>query len=355
MTIAARFRIARDAFTLDVDLALPSRGVSAILGPSGSGKTTLLRAMAGLERTIEGSVTVDGHCWQDASRFVPPHRRAVGYVFQEPSLFPHLPARQNIEYGLKRVPVESRRIAVADVVAMLGIGPLLDRRPDQLSGGEQQRVAIARALASSPQVLLMDEPLASLDAARRGELMPWLESLHRDLEIPVLYVTHSAEEALRLGDHMVVLENGRVRAEGPPAELAARLDLPAGQEIDPPSVIAGIVRSVDGEFGLATVAFAGGAMIVPAQHLETGSGVRLLIRASDVSLTLDPPSRTSILNVLRGTVVEVADRSSAQVAVRIRIGQTDLVAKLTRKSAAMLQLARGIEVHVQIKSVAVLD
>ncbi|MGA7303844.1 MAG: molybdenum ABC transporter ATP-binding protein, partial [Rhodothermales bacterium] len=219
MTIDARFHIERDAFDMDVDLSVPAYGVTALFGPSGCGKTTLLRAIAGLERHSGGFLKVGDSIWQDQDVFLPPHRRPIGYVFQEASLFPHLSVRGNLDYGKKRVPDSERLLPLDQAVALLGIEPLLERKPNSLSGGERQRVAIARALAVSPRLLLMDEPLASLDLQRKQEILPYIESLRRELEIPVIYVSHLPDEVARLADHMVLLEAGRVRASGSVQEL----------------------------------------------------------------------------------------------------------------------------------------
>lgn len=221
--LECRFRLDRPAFCLDIDLELPARGVTAIFGPSGSGKTTLLRCVAGLERAPGGWLSVAGEVWQDGHRWVPTHRRSLGFVFQEPSLFPHLSVAGNLRYGQLRGTGE-RRLCLDGAVELLGLGALLDRRPDQLSGGERQRVAIARALATAPRLLLMDEPLASLDMQRKLEILPYLERLHAELEIPVLYVSHAADEVERLADHLLVLEAGRALASGPLAETLAWLD-----------------------------------------------------------------------------------------------------------------------------------
>jgi len=214
MTIEARFCIDSGDFTLDIDLSIPGQGVTALLGPSGCGKTTLLRAIAGLECCRDGFLKVGNMIWQDARRFAPPHQRPLGYVFQEASLFAHLSVRGNLEYGVKRVPKTERKVSVDKAIELLGIGALLERRTDQLSGGERQRVAIARALAVSPEILLMDEPLAGLDLARKQEIIPYLESLHNELDIPVIYVSHSPDEVARLADHLVLLEAGRIKAAG---------------------------------------------------------------------------------------------------------------------------------------------
>jgi molybdate transport system ATP-binding protein len=373
MSIEARFQIDRGDFCLDVDVRFPSRGVSAVFGPSGSGKTTLLRAIAGLEKSDAGFLKVGDCVWQDDGCFTAPHRRAIGYVFQEPSLFDHLDVRRNIAYGRKRVAEKERKVSVEDVVELLGIGHLLDRYPRQLSGGEQQRVAIARALATSPAVLLMDEPLASLDEARKHEILPYFESLHRELDIPMLYVSHSKDEVMRLGDHMVLLDQGRVQATGGVAEVFSRMDLPLAHELDARSVIEGVVVAQDTEFGLSYVDFSGGRFAVANKnplanktpvannnpvannYLALGSAVRLLVRASDISITLARASETSIMNVFPATVEEVTRDGDAHVTTRLMVGATPMIGKITRKSATTLGLQPGMSVFVQIKSVALLS
>ena len=227
MSIRARLQHAYPGFALDVDLELPGRGVTAIFGPSGCGKTTLLRCIAGLERRAQGYLCVDDQVWQDDTKriFVPVHQRSLGYVFQDASLFAHLSVSQNLNYGMQRVPVALRRVSLEQSIALLGIAQLLQRRPDALSGGERQRVAIARALASSPRILLLDEPLAALDAPRKAEVLPYLEKLHSELDIPVLYVSHAIDEVSRLADHLVLMKAGTVVASGRAEDLLTRLDL----------------------------------------------------------------------------------------------------------------------------------
>jgi len=224
MSIEVQLCVDRDGFHLDVDLNVPLRGVTAVFGPSGCGKTTLLRAIAGLEPDGEGFLRVGEMLWQDGKHFVPPHKRPLGFVFQEASLFEHLDVRRNLEYGLKRMPRSEHKVSLETAIDLLGIGHLLSRRTVQLSGGERQRVAIARALAVSPRILLMDEPLAALDLTRKREIMPYLESLHDELEIPVVYVSHSPEEVARLADHLILLEGGRVKASGAIGDMLTRLD-----------------------------------------------------------------------------------------------------------------------------------
>lgn len=355
MSIEARFSSERGGFTLDVELALPGQGVTAFFGPSGCGKTTLLRAIAGLEPGIRGRLKIGGNSWQDESAFLPPHRRPVGYVFQQPGLFAHLNVRRNLEFGLKRLPASQRRVSLDDAVDLLGIGHLLERHPVQLSGGEQQRVAIARALAVSPGILLMDEPLTALDEARKQEILPWLESLRDELDIPLIYVSHSRDEVARLADHLVLLDAGRVRASGPVRDMLTRLDLPLAHGGDAEALIEATVAGHDGEYDLTWLDFPGGRLSVIHKALEPGSRVRLRLLARDVSLTLEPQTGTSILNIFPARVEEIVSEGAAQMVVRLLAGETPLLARVTRKSCDILQLEPGKLVYAQAKSVAVLS
>ncbi|MEA3276909.1 MAG: molybdenum ABC transporter ATP-binding protein [Pseudomonadota bacterium] len=354
MTIEARLRLERGAFTLDVELTVPKRGVTALFGPSGCGKTTLLRAIAGLERSPDGYLQVAGAIWQDGRRFLPPHRRPLGYVFQEPSLFSHLSVRRNLEYGLKRTPRAQQRVTLDDAVALLGVEPLLSRAPAGLSGGERQRVAIARALLTSPRLLLMDEPLAALDLASKSGILPFLERLHAELAIPVIYVSHSPDEVARLADHLVFLDAGRVRAEGPISDMLIRADLPLSHGSDAEAIIEAKVSGRDDAYHLSYLEFPGGSFTVAQKDLPLGQSVRLRILARDVSLTLEPQSGTSILNIFPAKVVELDDEDAAQITVRLEVGGVLILSRITRKSASLLGLQTGKTVYAQIKSVAVL-
>lgn len=361
--IRARFKLDYPGFSLDVDLDLPGTGVTALFGHSGSGKTTLLRCVAGLQRAVDGELVVNGAVWQDATTTLPTHQRAIGYVFQEASLFPHLDIRRNLEYGLRRVPEARRRVGLEHAIGLLGIGHLLGRKPDSLSGGERQRVGIARALVVSPDLLLLDEPLAALDQARKREILPYLERLHDDLEIPVLYVSHAPDEVARLADHLVVLEQGRVVASGGLTETLARLDLPIHLGEDAGVVLAGEVMEIDGNWHLARVRVGCG---LPEGHTggpvglwvrdgghPVGHRARVRILARDVSVALGRHDDSSILNTLSATVVEVADDTHPALAlVRLDVSGAPLVARLTRRSVAGLGLHAGKLVWAQIKAVA---
>ena len=354
--MTARFDLALGEFRLDAGFEAPGRGVTALFGPSGSGKTTLLRCLAGLERASNGYLEVNGEIWQDDSKgiYLPTHRRPLGYVFQEASLFPHLSVRRNLEYGWKRIPAAQRRVGFDQAVELVGIGPLLARDPARLSGGERQRVAIARALLVSPDLLLMDEPLAALDLASKGEILPYLERLHDELSIPVLYVSHSPDEVARLADYMVLMEKGRSLASGPLKDMLARLDIPLAHGDEAGVVIDMVVGEHDETYHLTRLDFAGGGISVARQPHALGHRMRLRIHARDVSLALERHSDSSILNILPARVVEVADENPAQVVVRLDAEGVPLLARITRKSSALLGLEPGMAVFAQVKSVALL-
>ncbi len=357
--IEASLRLPRRGFTLDLNLSLPGRGVSALFGPSGCGKTTVLRALAGLERAA-GRVALGDTVWQDDARrlFVPTHQRAIGYVIQESALFPHLDVRANLDYGRRRIAAGQRRIEPAQVVELLGIGHLLQRRPDTLSGGERQRVAIARALATSPALLLMDEPLAALDARRKAELLPYLDRLHEELGIPVVYVSHAIDEVARLADHLVLMDAGQVQASGPLTDLLARLDLPLAFGDDAGVVLDAVVGERDTRWQLARLDVDGGACRLWTRDagLDVGRRVRLRVLARDVSLACTPQTGTSIGNQLQGHVEAIADDAHPALAlVRVRVGAAPVVARLTRRSVHALDLTVGKPVWAQVKTVALLE
>ncbi|MFY3382698.1 molybdenum ABC transporter ATP-binding protein [Paracidovorax sp. MALMAid1276] len=355
-SIAARLQLVRPGFTLDVDLHLPGHGVTALFGPSGCGKTTVLRSMAGLARAQPGRVVVNGEVWQDDAQrlWKPTHQRALGYVFQEASLFDHLSVRGNIDYGHRRAPAARRSVALDAAIDLLGIAHLMDRKPHALSGGERQRVAIARALAASPRLLLMDEPLAALDAARKAELLPYLERLQRALDIPVVYVSHALDEVAQLAHHLVLMDDGQVRAQGPTAELIARLDLPLAHGDAAATVIDGRVLQHDAHDHILTVAFDGGQLMLASATAHTpGERVRLRLQARDLSLALAAPRDTSILNIVPATVVALSPDSPGQCMVALDAGPTRLLARVTQRSAQALGLAPGLAVFVQVKGIAV--
>jgi molybdate transport system ATP-binding protein len=356
--ITARFQLVFSDFTLAVDLRLPATGVTVLFGHSGSGKTTLLRCIAGLQKSPHGFLEINGAVWQDSGRglFLPTHKRSLGYVFQEANLFPHLTVAENLQFGLKRIAKSSASVNLQQTLELLGIEHLLSRMPERLSGGERQRVAIARALALEPDILLMDEPLASLDFKRKQELLPYFMRLHQELSIPVLYVTHSQQEVAQLADYLVVLAEGKAIAAGTLAETLSRLDLPLAQDQQAASVWLGKIEVQEPEYHLTRVAFdAGVTLSLPAIAAAIGTSVRVQILARDVSIALAAPQATSILNVLVATISELANDQAGQSLVQLSVGKQVLLAHITRKSALLLGLQIGRVVYVQIKGTSILN
>lgn len=346
-----RLHLRREDFRLQIDEALPGRGITGVYGASGAGKTTMLRCIAGLERPSDALVRVRDTVWQDSSSglFVPVHQRRLAYVFQEPRLFPHLSVARNLNYAARR----SRASAVTldRVVELLTLESLLPRAVAGLSGGEAKRVAIARALLRSPDLLLMDEPLASLDARRRHALMPYLQRLQSELTMPMVYVSHSIDEITQLCDHLLVLEDGRVAASGPLQEVLMRSDIEslAGAEA---GVVIETEKTHDDEVHqLTRLRFSGGELWVasPVDSLRP----RVRIRANDVSLCRHRPLHTSILNVVAAKIEDVEQDSPASVLVRLLCGSDRLLARITRRSFSEMGLARGDEIFAQVKSIAV--
>ncbi|CAI8974073.1 MULTISPECIES: molybdenum ABC transporter ATP-binding protein [unclassified Pseudomonas] len=357
--IDVRLNIAYSGFSLDVDLNLPGRGVTALYGHSGSGKTTCLRCIAGLERAEQGFIRINDEIWQDSANgiFVPPHKRALGYVFQEASLFPHLSVLANLQFGLKRIARSQRRVDMAQATELLGIGHLLERHPQHLSGGERQRVGIARALLTSPKLLLMDEPLAALDSQRKSEILPYLQRLHDELDIPLLYVSHAQDEVARLADHLVLLSEGKALASGPIGETLARLDLPMAMGDDAGVIIEGQVSAYDAEYQLLSLQLPATDMSIRVTHapMAVGQALRCKVHARDISLTLHNSEVSSILNRLPVTVVsEQSADNAAHVLIRLDAGGTPLLARITRYSRDQLGVHPGQSLWAQIKAVAVL-
>ena len=356
-TIAARFGLDYGAFRLDVDLRLPGSGISALFGPSGSGKTTLLRCIAGLERPALGQLTINGKVWQDSERglFLPAHQRALGYVFQQANLFPHLNVFQNVCFGLKRLGKPAAAASLEQTIDLLGIGHLLDRMPARLSGGERQRVAMARALVLQPDILLMDEPLAALDFQRKQEILPYLTRLHQELDIPLLYVTHARREVAKLADHLVVMHEGRMLAAGPLAETLSRIDLPLAEDAQAAMIWEGHIAAHESEYHLTRIDCAGIELSMPLADGAIGSPVRVQIYASDVSIVLEAPRATSILNVLPATITGMADNRHGQTILRLEVGRLPLLAHITCKSRQLLKLQVGKHIYVQIKGTSLLN
>ena len=353
--VRARFDLPLSTFRLNVDIDVPISGITAIFGPSGSGKTTLLRCLAGLERAPHGFMQFGEEVWQDESLglCLPLHSRPIGYVFQEPRLFPHYDVRANLLYGYQRIPVNERRIVLEQVVEILGIGHLLNRRIHKLSGGEQQRVAIGRALLTSPKLLLLDEPLASLDIQRKQEVLPFIHRLHEHLHIPVVYVSHGLTEILQLAGRVILLNEGHVIGTGALNEVFTTVSF-RGQ-LGPHrigAILDARVISHDPPYGLTQLTFKSHSLFVPLQPVAVGQAVRVHIFSNDVSLVLgkmDVP--TSILNILEATVVEIRELNQSSVDVVLDIG-APLVASITRKSLMALGLKPGQHLFAHIKAVA---
>ncbi len=360
-TLHLQIKMSRSAFKLDVDLQLPGQGITAILGPSGSGKTTLLRVVAGLEKNQQGRIQIGSHIWQDTQQgiYLPTWQRPLGYVFQESSLLPHLSVSDNLNFGLKRALKTSGHAqsdainALKAAIELLGIGNLLQRMPDQLSGGERQRVAIARAIAMQPQLLLMDEPLASLDIARRQEIFPWLSKLRDELKMPMLYVTHSTDEVARLADHLVVLDKGQVKAQGPVSAVLTQVVNPVVVGEDAGALIAGHIGLVNTHWHLSRVDFEGGCVWIRDAGVPVGKTVRIRILARDVSLATTEPQNTSIQNQLHGSIQSITpDAHPSQVMVVLKCGAEEVLARVTKRAVDELALQVGQSVWAQVKSVA---
>ena len=354
--IHARFQCDFGDFNLDVDLNLPGKGVTAVFGHSGCGKTTLLRCIAGLQ-PAQGHLKVNGEHWQSEAGSLPVHQRPLAYVFQNTALFPHLSVYQNLTFGYNRIAPEQRRISPEQAVAWLGLKHLLGRRPGNLSGGESQRVAIARALLTSPRLLLMDEPLSALDQNSKQEIMPYLEGLRDSLSIPVIYVSHSMAEVSRLADHVLMMDKGRVTAQGPLGQTLARTDQYFSRDEDSCVILTATISAQDPEWHLSRADFDGGHLWLRAEErLQTGSRVRIRVLARDVSLALNAHEDQSIQNLVPARIDEIArDISPGTTLVRLLAGQTPFLSRLTTRAAHRLGLTPGARVWMQIKSVAIVD
>lgn len=353
LEVAVRKRLG--SFELDAAFTAPAGGVTALFGRSGAGKTSVVNAIAGLLRPDWGRIRVGGVTFfdRDAGIHMPVTQRRIGYVFQDARLFPHMSVRDNLLYGWRRVPAAERRIAFDPVVDLLGLAALLRRRPRHLSGGERQRVALGRALLAQPRVLLMDEPLASLDAPRKAEIIPYIERLRDELGLPIVLVSHAVEEVVRLATTVVLLDQGRVAAAGPVGEIMGRLDLEGLTGLhDAGAVLDCRVAAHHEGHGLTTLDFPGGQLRVPRLGLALGTRLQVRIHARDVILALRPPEQLSVQNVLPGRIREIGAVAEAFVEVQIDLGGSTLIARVTRRAALDLALAPGMPVYALVKSVA---
>jgi molybdate transport system ATP-binding protein len=355
--ICARFDLDYPAFSLNVDMTLPDKGVTVVFGQSGSGKTTLLRCIAGLEKSSVGELRVNEEVWQAAGQFVPTHRRPIGYVFQEATLFPHLSVRGNLEFGYKRTAPAKRRIQFDRVVFLLGLDKLMARsNPARLSGGEKQRLAIGRALLASPSLLLMDEPLSGLDASSKQEVLSYLEQLSGELAIPVIYVSHELDEVTRLADHLVLLRHGRIMASGALDQMLSRLDLPLSHLDDAGAVLEAKVAVHDDSYHLTRLDFSGGSFWVSRVQRKIGTFMRVRVLARDVSVATTAPVGSSITNILPAQIVGIQEETPDRLSLRLEVGGGDhiLLSRITRRSSDQLRLERGMAVFAQVKSVALM-
>jgi len=359
--ISLQLALQRPGFALNVALQLPSQGVTALVGPSGCGKTSLLRAVAGLERAA-GRVQVGSQLWQDDAQglWLPTHRRPLGYVIQDSALFDHLDVQANVLYGRQRGGAAAQDFALDGLIELLGLAPLLARRPGTLSGGERQRVAIARALASGPSLLLMDEPLAALDAQRKAEILPYLERLVSQWRVPMLLVTHAMDEAARLADHLVMLQAGQVTASGPLLDLLSRPDLPLSRLDEAGVVLAAQVDTHDGPYGLSHITVPGGGLWLGRTDAPVGTTVRARVLARDVSVARVAPQGSSVINVLPVTL-QAMQPEGHTVLLRLRLdgpmaaqAAAHVLARITRRSADALALQVGDALFAQIKGVALM-
>jgi molybdate transport system ATP-binding protein len=360
--IDAVFRGSLGRFRLDASFSVPVTGVTAIFGPSGCGKTTAVRCLAGLQNLPGSSCVVDGEIWQDDAVFRLPHQRPIGYVFQEASLFPHLSVRRNLLYGAPRrpaAPTSDIVIAFDDVVALLGLQPLLERSPHHLSGGERQRVAIGRALLSQPKLLLMDEPLSALDQLTKTEILPFLERLHDRLSLPVIYISHDMAEIERLADHLILMREGAVVAAGPLHTLQSDPALPLARAREAAVSFDAVVEAYDQAYGLLTLGIDGCRLLVPAPPVAIGRRQRLRIAASDVSLARAAPQLSSILNAIPARIVSRSDIGKGEVIVVLGLGSagsgTQMLARITHRSWDLLELAEGIDIIAQVKGVSLVS
>lgn len=348
MAIQLQCNIHRGDFNLQLQTEIAGRGTTAIVGPSGSGKTSLLRLLAGLDRQPDCEVIANGEVWQNSKHWRPSHQRQIAYVFQEANLFPHLSVAENIAFAKRSSSAELEALA-----KQFGVEGLLTRKPNTLSGGERQRVAIARALASKPQYLLMDEPLSGLDENAKRELLPYLQTLHQQLEIPVIYVSHSVSEVAQLADRVMVLENGKLQAHNDAATALTDPSLSLAHSIDAGALLDAQVITVDAEQQLTHMSTTAGTLYSPVTTLNKGQSLRLHIAARDVSLSLSQPSDSSINNILPATIASISDEGESQLLLQLAVGEAKLLARITRHSAQRLDLSVGRSVYAQIKAVAI--
>ncbi len=352
-------QLQREDFSIDVDFTVPAKGVLGIFGHSGSGKTTVLRCLAGLEKNATGNITVNGQTWLSDTTNLSSQQRNIGYIFQESRLFPHLTVSKNLEYGANRNPGEKpdshAQIDRVHLLELLNISSLLERFPHQLSGGEKQRVAIGRALLKNPEMLLLDEPLASLDHKRKQEILPFLDKLHEELNIPMLYVSHSLEEVSRLCDYMMVMEQGRIEFLGGIHDALVSPSSPLATAENAAAVLEGSVSKQEKDFFLSTIHTSNGTALQVQGVLPIGKQVRVRIKASDVSISRTVATDSSILNIIEGKIVQIIEEQRARIFLQIDINNDVLLARISIKSFQSLALEVNQKVFLQIKSISIHD
>ncbi|MGX1198633.1 molybdenum ABC transporter ATP-binding protein [Parvibaculum sp. MBR-TMA-1.3b-4.2] len=357
MTLDIRFRHRFPDFALDIAFAAEETGITALFGPSGAGKTSTINAIAGLFTPESGRIAIGGETLFDTATGIdlPTRARRIGYVFQEARLFPHLSVAANLDFGAKRSPEPLPPAERQRILDMLGIDHLAARRPRTLSGGERQRVSLGRALLANPRILLLDEPMAALDATRKAEIMPWLERLRDEARIPILLVSHAIEEVTQLADNVVFIDDGKVLASGSAEEVLSRSDLsPRGAFLEAGAVIAGEVLSQDDSHRMTEIGFDGGRLWVPRLTAAPGRRVRLRVKAGDVMLALEEPRGISANNVIPATIRHVGETGdSPYLDVALACGGAHLISRITRKSGERLGLRPGMKVFTVIKSVSV--
>jgi molybdate transport system ATP-binding protein len=342
-------------FHIDLSFGAENGSITGLFGRSGSGKTSIINMISGLTKPDRGYVRIGDQVILDTKKniFVPPEQRHLGYVFQDNRLFPHLTVRGNLVYGLNNTINSSQEITFERVINVLEISKLLERKPANLSGGEKQRVAIGRAVLTQPSLLLMDEPLASIDVQLRNEILQFIEELRNELGLTIIYVSHAIDEVIRLADQMVLISNGTKKAEGKVEDIMSRLDLaPLTGRFDAGAVLSTKVHSYDKKYGLTELSFNGGVLRITGTNLPIGQTVKAHIKARDVSLTLKHPNETSILNIFEGSIIEVGNNQGPQVDIKIDIG-SPLIARITRKSFDELGLSVGTSVFTMLKAVAI--
>jgi len=347
-----------ESFAIDASLNISADGVTALFGPSGSGKSTILKAIAGLLRLEKSSLNVFGEDWQKDRNFLPPHKRPIGYVFQDARLFDHLNVEQNLLFGLKRNKIEINLLPKEEVFDLLGLTPMLGRSVNTLSGGEKQRVAIGRALLSSPRLLLMDEPLSALDRQAKDEIIHYLEKLKKRLRIPILYVSHDMREIERIADHILLLDQGRIVGEGPLIEVLSNPAYPFVSSDAAASIILGTIKTYHATDHLTELDVMGHAFLLPGNIGKIGSQHRVRIAASDVSLAKEKPSKTTILNILPVQVHEILTSVEGRVNVTLHLGETDpvsLVARISSRSLSSFDFKKGQRVYAQVKGVPIIE